>query len=70
MRVIQIIAVVMGALLMSGCGDQFWCGEDGCRGKNIVSTSSNKWTFKNSILQKTVRTVRVRLDRNIKAAYT
>ena len=39
MRFNQVIAVVLGALLMSGCGDQFWCGDDGCRPKKIVSTA-------------------------------
>ena len=39
MRIIQVIVVVMGVLLMSGCGDQFWCGEDGCTSKKMVSTS-------------------------------
>ena len=30
MRIIQVIAVVLGVLLMSSCGDQVWCGENGC----------------------------------------
>lgn len=26
----QLIIVVLVALLLSGCGDQVWCGENGC----------------------------------------
>ncbi|MGR8981315.1 MAG: hypothetical protein ACU84H_14650 [Gammaproteobacteria bacterium] len=33
MRIHLIITVVLGVLLMSGCGDQVWCGENGCRGQ-------------------------------------
>ncbi len=33
MRVYQIIPVILLMLLMNGCGDQFWCGDDGCEGK-------------------------------------
>ncbi len=40
MRINRLVTVVLGALLMSGCGDQFWCGEDGCRGKRIASAST------------------------------
>lgn len=40
MRTKYIIAVVLGMLVLSGCGDQFWCGENGCSGKKIVSTSA------------------------------
>lgn len=31
MRIYRAIAIVFGALLMSGCGDQVWCGENGCQ---------------------------------------
>jgi len=30
MRIRQVFLVVLGVFLLSGCGDQFWCGEDGC----------------------------------------
>lgn len=39
MRINRVVTVILGALLMAGCGDQFWCGEDGCRGKRIASAS-------------------------------
>ena len=29
----RIIAVVLGVLLLTSCGDQVWCGSDGCEGK-------------------------------------
>lgn len=34
----QLIVLLLGVLLISGCGDQVWCGEDGC---NHASTPSN-----------------------------
>ena len=36
MRIVQVFLVVLGVFLLSGCGDQFWCGEDGC-GKRCTS---------------------------------
>lgn len=39
MRFIQVIVVVSGVFLISGCGDQFWCGEDGCPGKSMTLTA-------------------------------
>jgi hypothetical protein len=30
MRIRQVFLVVLGVFLLSGCGDQFWCGDDGC----------------------------------------
>ena len=30
MRINLVTGVVLGVLLMSGCGDQVWCGENGC----------------------------------------
>ena len=47
MRVNQIIAVVLGVLLMIGCNDQFWCGDDGCAGKkpSILETVSLATNF-------------------------
>ncbi len=39
MRINQVIGVVLGVLLMSGCGDQVWCGENGCGTDRNVSTS-------------------------------
>ena len=30
MKIKKIILVVLGTLLLTGCGDQFWCGDDGC----------------------------------------
>jgi hypothetical protein len=47
MRINQVITVVLGLLLMSGCGDQVWCGENGCSGKKIVSTSATPMNFQN-----------------------
>jgi hypothetical protein len=55
MKIYQVITVVFGVFLLSGCGDQFWCGEDGCSGKKIVrsSSSTEQMKFKNnSILKK------------------
>ena len=40
MRIIQVITVVFGVLLVSGCGDQFWCGENGCPGKDMTLTAT------------------------------
>jgi len=40
MRTLRVTAVVLGILLLSGCGDQVWCGENGCAGQkggNITS---------------------------------
>jgi outer membrane murein-binding lipoprotein Lpp len=30
MKIFRVIAVVFGILLLSGCGDQVWCGDNGC----------------------------------------
>ncbi len=30
MMIRQLIYLVLGGFLLSGCGDQFWCGDDGC----------------------------------------
>ena len=30
MRINLVTAVVLGGVLISGCGDQVWCGENGC----------------------------------------
>ena len=35
MRIHLIIAVVLGVLLVTSCGDQIWCGDDGCAGKEM-----------------------------------
>ena len=40
MRINQVIAVVLGLLLMSGCGDQVWKGEIGRGSNRDVSTST------------------------------
>ena len=40
MRIIQVFTVVFGMLLLSGCGDQFWCGENGCPGKDMTLTAT------------------------------
>ena len=40
MRIKHVIAVVLGVLVLSGCGDQIWCGENGCSGKKMASTST------------------------------
>lgn len=37
MRSYKIIAVVLGVLLMSGCGDQMYCGDDGCNHSSHMS---------------------------------
>ena len=52
MRINQVIAGVLGVLLMSGCGDQIWCGENGCNSKrpsthadpmNVQHVNRNQW---------------------------
>lgn len=30
MKLNKTILVLLVAFLVSGCGDQWWCGEDGC----------------------------------------
>lgn len=30
MKTIKIITMLLGIVLISGCGDQFWCGDNGC----------------------------------------
>lgn len=30
MKINLVTAVVLGLLVISGCGDQVWCGENGC----------------------------------------
>lgn len=30
MKLSKVILIVLGTVLLSGCGDQFWCGDDGC----------------------------------------
>ncbi len=39
MRIHLIIAIVV---LMAGCGDQVWCGSDGCEGKESHDVRSLK----------------------------
>lgn len=39
----KAILVVLTMLFLSGCGDQFWCGEEGCN-----ANSSMKTTFSSS----------------------
>lgn len=52
MRNIQVITVLFGGLLMSGCGDQVWCGENGCGADRNVSIPANQMVVQNSpILQ-------------------
>lgn len=52
MRINQVIAIVFGALLISGCGDQVWCGENGCGASRDVSTPSAPINLQNnSILE-------------------
>lgn len=50
MRIIQVIAVVLGVLLMSGCGDQVWCGENGCPGKGRLSPSATPMKVQNGAI--------------------
>ncbi len=38
----QLIIVVLAALLLSGCGDQIWCGENGC---GAVRGSANTFSL-------------------------
>ncbi len=57
MRIHQVIAIVLGVFFISGCGDQFWCGEDGCPGKSMTLSSGDPATIK----AETVRTSRVML---------
>jgi len=40
MKKSKAILVILGALFLGGCGDQFWCGEEGCN-----ANSSMKSTF-------------------------
>ena len=37
MRIYLVTVVVLGALLMSGCGDQIWCGENGCGSDSMAN---------------------------------
>lgn len=38
----KIILVLLATMFLSGCGDQVWCGEEGC------NASSSKTLFKSS----------------------
>jgi len=38
----KVILVLLGSMFLSGCGDQLWCGEEGC------NASSSKTLFKSS----------------------
>ncbi|MBS3954515.1 MAG: hypothetical protein KGZ88_16310 [Methylomicrobium sp.] len=39
MKITKAIFVILGTLLLSGCGDQFWCGEDGCNANSSFSST-------------------------------
>lgn len=38
MKLFQGSIVIFGMLLLNGCGDQVWCGENGCGADRNVST--------------------------------
>jgi len=38
MKLFQGSIVIFGMLLLNGCGDQIWCGENGCGANREVST--------------------------------
>ncbi len=38
MKLFQGSIVIFGMLLLNGCGDQIWCGENGCGANRDVST--------------------------------
>jgi len=38
MKYLQGSIVIIGMLLLNGCGDQIWCGENGCGANRSVST--------------------------------
>jgi len=42
MKTFQVTAVVLGMLLLSGCGDQVWCGENGCAGQKGGNVTSGQ----------------------------
>ncbi len=45
MKISKISTLVLVVLVLSGCGDQFWCGEDGCnlnRASNAVTPAQSK----------------------------
>ena len=42
MRTFKVTAVVLGILLLSGCGDQVWCGENGCAGQKGGNVTSGQ----------------------------
>jgi hypothetical protein len=39
LKVNKSIFVVLGLLLLSGCGDQMWCGDDGCNASSSKTIS-------------------------------
>jgi len=38
MKINLVIVIVLGALLLSGCGDQVWCGDDGCNSNSSMKS--------------------------------
>jgi len=38
MKINQVIVVVLAVLLLSGCGDQVWCGDDGCNSNSSMTS--------------------------------
>ncbi|MEY4209790.1 MAG: hypothetical protein RLZ92_168 [Pseudomonadota bacterium] len=37
----KVILVVLAMLFLSGCGDQIWCGEEGCNANSSMKTTFN-----------------------------
>ena len=48
MKINRFIGLVFTALLMSGCGDQVWCGENGCGAQRMVSNVSYSTSAQNA----------------------
>lgn len=48
MMIRQVICLVFAAILLAGCGDQFWCGDDGCSkrcsSKRCINTD-DRWGY-------------------------
>ena len=41
MKISRIIVIVVGVLLLSGCGDQMYCGDDGCNHSSKMTSPFN-----------------------------
>ncbi len=38
MKTIKAMIVLVSVLMLSGCGDQIWCGENGCGASRETAT--------------------------------